>query len=46
LVKNLRGERTLGKPRRRWEVADWIHLPQDRDERRTVMKKAMNLRVP
>jgi hypothetical protein len=29
-----------------WEVADWIDLAQDRDQRRAVVNTAMNLRVP
>jgi hypothetical protein len=26
LVLKPEGKRTLGKPRRRWEAVDWIHL--------------------
>jgi len=29
-----------------WEVVDWIHLAQDRDECLAVVKTVMNLRVP
>jgi len=29
-----------------WEVADWIHLAQDRDKWRSVVNVVMNLRVP
>jgi hypothetical protein len=28
-----------------WEVVDWIHLAEDRDQWRTVVNTAMNLRV-
>jgi hypothetical protein len=29
-----------------WEGVDWIHLIQDRDQRRAVVNTVMNLRVP
>jgi hypothetical protein len=29
-----------------WEGVDWIHLAQDRDQWRAVVKTVMNLRVP
>jgi hypothetical protein len=29
-----------------WNGMDWIHLAQDRDYWRTLVKKVMNLRVP
>jgi hypothetical protein len=29
-----------------WEVVDWIHLAQDRDQWRAIMSTVMNLRVP
>jgi hypothetical protein len=29
-----------------WEGVDWIHLVQDRDQWRTLVNTAMNLRVP
>jgi hypothetical protein len=29
-----------------WEVVDWIHLAQNRDQWRTVVNTVMNLRVP
>jgi hypothetical protein len=29
-----------------WEGVDWIHLAQDTDQWRAVMKTIMNLRVP
>jgi hypothetical protein len=29
-----------------WEVVNWIHLAQDRDQWRTLMNTVMNLRVP
>jgi len=30
----------------RWEVVDWIHLAQDRDQLRVVVNTAMDLRFP
>jgi hypothetical protein len=30
----------------RWEGVDWIHLAQDRDQWRAVVKMAMNFRIP
>jgi hypothetical protein len=29
-----------------WEYMDWIHMPQDRDQWRTLVNTAMNLQVP
>jgi hypothetical protein len=29
-----------------WEVGDWIHQAQDRDQWQTVVNTVMNLRVP
>jgi hypothetical protein len=29
-----------------WDVADWIHLAQDRVHWRTLVNKVMKLRVP
>jgi hypothetical protein len=29
-----------------WEGVDWMHLAQDREKLRAVVKKVMNLRVP
>jgi hypothetical protein len=29
-----------------WEGVDWIHLVQDRDQWRALVKTVMNLRVP
>jgi hypothetical protein len=28
-----------------WEIVDWIHLVQDRDQMRAVVNTVMNLRV-
>jgi hypothetical protein len=30
----------------RWEVVDWIHLAQDRDQGRAPVKTVINLLVP
>jgi hypothetical protein len=30
----------------RWEVVDWIHLGQDRDQWRILVITVMNLEVP
>jgi hypothetical protein len=58
LVSKLERKRTLGRPRHRrkyvrlyltemgWEVVDWTHLAQDRDQWRDVVNTVMNLRVP
>jgi hypothetical protein len=29
-----------------WEVVDWIHLAQDRDQCRAVVNTVMDLQVP
>jgi hypothetical protein len=29
-----------------WEGVDWMHLAQDRDQKRVVVNTVMNLRVP
>jgi len=29
-----------------WKGVDWMHLVQDRDQRQSVMKTVMNIRVP
>jgi len=29
-----------------WEVMEWIHLAQDRDQWRAVMNTVLNLRFP
>jgi hypothetical protein len=54
LVGNPEVKRTLGRRRRRWEGnikmdltdVDWIHLAQDRDQRRINVKAVINLGVP
>jgi hypothetical protein len=52
------GERPFGRPWRRWkyirldlkkirwEVVDWIHVAQDRDQWRAVVNTVKNLQVP
>jgi hypothetical protein len=53
-MENLKGRDHLLRPKRRWEVSmdlrdreivDWIHLAQDRDQWRVLVKMVMNLRV-
>jgi hypothetical protein len=56
-LENLNG-RELGRPRRRWEnirkylraivweVVDWIHLYQDKDQWRGLVNTVMNVWVP
>jgi hypothetical protein len=29
-----------------WEVVDWMHLAQDRDQQRAVVNTVMNLQCP
>jgi hypothetical protein len=29
-----------------WEGVDWMHVAQDRDQRRDIVNTVMNLRVP
>jgi hypothetical protein len=30
----------------RWTGVDWIHLAQDKEQRQTLAKTVMNLRIP
>jgi hypothetical protein len=58
LVENLKRRTTRKPRRRwkdnirrelreiRWEVMDWIHLAQDREQWLAVVNTAVNLRVP
>jgi hypothetical protein len=43
-----RGENNITMDLRRngWEVVDWIHLAQEREQWRAVVNTVMNLRVP
>jgi len=43
-----RYENNIGMARRDtgWEGVDWIHLAQDKDQRRATLNTVMNLRVP
>jgi hypothetical protein len=57
LVGKLKGKKSLGRSRRRWENGikmdlmeigwgvEWIHLAQDRDRWLAVVSAVMNLRV-
>jgi hypothetical protein len=52
------GNITLGRRRHRWDdirtdlretgwqVLEWIHMAQDRDQLQALVNKVMNLRVP
>jgi hypothetical protein len=53
-VGKLKGNRNLGRPRRRfmdlgeigWGGVDWIDLAQDRNQWKSLVKAVMNLQVP
>jgi hypothetical protein len=54
LIGKYEEKRLLGRPRRSWEdnirmnlgEIGWIHMSEDRNQWRIVMKTVMNLRVP
>jgi hypothetical protein len=54
LVEKPEGKRTLGRPKLRWgdirmdgwQGVDWMHLAQDRDQWRTLVKTVMKLLRP
>jgi hypothetical protein len=55
VIRKLEIKRLFGRPKRRckiilewilgWEGVDWVHLAQDRDQWRTVVKTGMKLWV-
>jgi hypothetical protein len=42
-IRKPEGKRPLGRPRRRWEGVDWVHVTQDRDQWRGLVNAALNL---
>jgi hypothetical protein len=40
------GRRILKRILKKYEGVDWIHLAQDRDQWRAVVKTVMNVRIP
>jgi hypothetical protein len=55
LVGTSEGKSPIGRPGHRWktvlewevdwEVVDWMHLAQDRDQRRAFVNMLMNLQI-
>jgi hypothetical protein len=57
LIRKPEGKRSLGRCRYRWddnirmdltgwEVVNWIHLAEDRDEGQVLVNMVMNLQLP